>query len=93
MSVSIKKRKTIVFEEVNAFNLFLALFFVLLRFNVYYLYQAKWLKNDTAAYLLKALGVMLINFEECQEIDISITDADSRNLSHAGMSSIVAANP
>ena len=80
-----KKTKTIVFEEVNPFNLFIALFFVLLRFNVFYLYQSKWFRNDNAAYLMKAFGVKLINFEECQEIDISITDADSRKLTHGVM--------
>jgi len=85
MSVLRKKRKTIVFEEVNPFNLFLALFFVLLRFKVYYLYQSKWFRNDNAVYLMKAFGVRLINFEECKEIDISITDAESRNFAYGVM--------
>ncbi len=80
-----KKRKTIVFEEVNPFFLFIAFFFVLLRFNVFYLYQTKCFRNDTIVYLIQALGVRLINFEECQEIDISITDADSRKLTHEVM--------
>ena len=76
------KKRTIVFEELNFFNLGVALFFALLRFKVYYLYQTERFRSDTAFCFFKALGIELINFEECHNIDISITDADSKMLTH-----------
>jgi hypothetical protein len=73
-----KRRKTIVFEDLNTFNLTTALLFVFLRFNVFCLNFSKRLKNDLATTLLATINIRLINFEECRDIDIAITDADSR---------------
>lgn len=83
-----QKRKAIVFKEVNFLNLAVALFFALFRFKVYCLALSELFKNDTAVALFKSLNIRLINLEECQNIDISITDADSGNLTHSVMAEL-----
>ena len=76
-----KKKRTIVFKRLSILNFPVAVFFSLLKFRVFHLYSVGWLHNDFVYETLKAIDIRPINFEECNKLDVSIVDSDSRRIS------------
>jgi hypothetical protein len=72
--------KIIVFEKLNFFTVWLCFFFSILRFRVYYYQPSAWFRDEVVVGLLAKAGIRIINFEEAEDLDVSITDMDSLGL-------------
>jgi hypothetical protein len=80
--------KIIVFEKLNFFTVWLCFFFSILRFRVYYYQPSAWFRDEVVVGLLAKAGIRIINFEEAEDLDVSITDMDSLGLASNAVETI-----